>query len=100
MKGIFRQIEEAEVYEPSIPTEKEFIEFFKKAEKSRIAFVKNIEKLEKEWKKHWNNKRKQYPNEEPPLWLILKTNPNHNLGDNGLWLTSAETVEKYKKWLK
>ena len=99
-KGLIQQIEESNVYELSIPTEKDFIEFFKKGEKQRIAFVKRIEKLEKEWKNHWDNKRKQYPDEEPPLWLVLKTNPNFNLGNNGLWMTGTETLEKYKKWLQ
>ena len=100
MKGLVKQIEESNVYKPSTLTKEEFLDFFKKAEEARVDFVKNIQKLDKEWKNHWNNKRKQYPNEEPPLWLILKTNPNYNLGNNGLWITSAETVEKYKKWLK
>lgn len=99
-KGIMQQIEEAGIITPKIPTEKEIREFFKKAEKERIEYNKKIVKLEKEWSKHWNNKRKEFPNEEPPMWLVLKTMPSMNHMTGGIWYTSREIMDKYKKWLQ
>jgi len=98
-KGIWEQMQDAQPIKVKPLTKKDLENFFIQAEEKRKQYLKRLDKLEKEWVKHWTEKRKEFPNEGPPMWLVLKTMSSMNQGTGGIWMTSKEMIDKYKKWL-